>query len=258
MADGISREEKLAAGLKKLKQFQQQRSGKTKGTRKKAIPMQTNSSEGTPTETSATKSPSEVPSQDFKNNLDQSKNRGSSSLNLNVNADSNEDIESASKGSSATIQKSKSDLQLNNAKEYSSTESLRQISLQVNGLMSETDAFMNGTIDQEETNNFENNSLGKRNQELALLVNNLRQSNDQLQFQLQELKAKNKRLNQNFDQERKELQEKSHKEQVTLKDQLQVHIQTIGILVAEKTELQSSLSLSQQTAKQKAGKLNYL
>ncbi|GFS43433.1 golgin subfamily A member 2 [Nephila pilipes] len=217
MADGISREEKLAAGLKKLKQFQQQRSAKTKGTRKKAIPMQTNSSEGTPTETSATKDPPEVPSQDSKNNLDQSKNR-----------------------------------------EYSSTESLRQISLQVNGLMSETDAFMNGTIDQEESNNFENNSLEKRNQELALLVNSLRQTNDQLQFQLQELKGKNKRLNQNFDQERKELQEKSHKEQVTLKDQLQVHIQTIGILVAEKTELQSSLSLSQQTAKQKAGEIEEL
>lgn len=66
-------------------------------------------------------------------------------------------------------------------------------------------------------------------------------------------KAKYKRLNQNFDVERKQLQEKSHKEQVSLKDQLQVHIQTIGILVAEKTELQSSLSLSQQTAKQKAG-----
>lgn len=66
-------------------------------------------------------------------------------------------------------------------------------------------------------------------------------------------KAKVKRLSLNFEKEKQELQEKSHKEQVSLKDQLQVHIQTIGILVAEKTELQSSLSLSQQTAKQKAG-----
>lgn len=66
-------------------------------------------------------------------------------------------------------------------------------------------------------------------------------------------KAKIKRQTINFDKEKQELQEKSHKEQVSLKDQLQVHIQTIGILVAEKTELQSSLSLSQQTAKQKAG-----
>ncbi|KAM7290033.1 golgin subfamily A member 2-like [Ixodes scapularis] len=37
-----------------------------------------------------------------------------------------------------------------------------------------------------------------------------------------------------------------------INDQLQVPIQTIGILVAEKAELQSALSQSQQTAKQKA------
>ncbi|XP_055925361.1 golgin subfamily A member 2-like isoform X2 [Argiope bruennichi] len=221
--------------------------------------MQTNSSEGsTPTETSAEKIPQEVPTfDDTKYNLEQSINRGSSTLSLNANVDNSEETDTT-KGSSLTIQKSKSDLQLNNPKEYSSTESLRQISLQVNGLMSETNAFMNGTVDQEDSISSEENSLEKRNQELALLVNNLRQANDQLHFQLQELKAKNKRLNQNFDQERKELQEKSHKEQVALKDQLQVHIQTIGILVAEKTELQSSLSLSQQTAKQKAGEIEEL
>ena len=71
-------------------------------------------------------------------------------------------------------------------------------------------------------------------------------------------KAKIKRLNLSFEKEKQELLDKSHKEQVSLKDQLQVHIQTIGILVAEKTELQSSLSLSQQTAKQKAGKYSKL
>ncbi|GIY61496.1 golgin subfamily A member 2 [Caerostris darwini] len=263
MADEISREEKLAAGLKKLKQFQQQRSGKSKSSRKKPTSGQTssseNSKESTPTETSTIKKSQDVHShQDSKNSSEQSINRGSSNSSLNSTADSIEETRTLGKESSVTIQKSKSDLQLNNTKEYSSTESLRQISLQVNGLMSETNAFMNGTADQEESNDFDDNSLEKRNQELALLVNNLRQSNDQLQFQLQELKGKNKRLNQNFNQERKELQEKAHKEQVVLKDQLQVHIQTIGILVAEKTELQSSLSLSQQTAKQKAGEIEEL
>ncbi|KAF8789196.1 Golgin subfamily A member 2 like protein [Argiope bruennichi] len=189
MADGISREEKLAAGLKKLKQFQQQRS-KAKGSRKKPTSMQTNSSEGsTPTETSAEKIPQEVPTfDDTKYNLEQSINRGSSTLSLNANVDNSEETDTT-KGSSLTIQKSKSDLQLNNPKEYSSTESLRQISLQVNGLMSETNAFMNGTVDQEDSISSEENSLEKRNQELALLVNNLRQANDQLHFQLQELKS---------------------------------------------------------------------
>ena len=37
---------------------------------------------------------------------------------------------------------------------------------------------------------------------------------------------------------------------------LQVHIQTIGILVAEKTELQSSLGQSQKLATQRTGMLN--
>lgn len=35
----------------------------------------------------------------------------------------------------------------------------------------------------------------------------------------------------------------------------QVHIQTIGILVAEKTELQSSLTQSQKLAEQRLGEL---
>ncbi|XP_023242694.1 golgin subfamily A member 2-like [Centruroides sculpturatus] len=68
-------------------------------------------------------------------------------------------------------------------------------------------------------------------------------------------KARITRLQRDFEKERKELQEKAHKEQVALKDQLQVHIQTIGILVAEKTELQSSLTQSQQSAKQKAAEV---
>ncbi|XP_035210759.1 golgin subfamily A member 2-like isoform X2 [Stegodyphus dumicola] len=258
-----------------LKQFQQQKrvrqnkicdSDKTKITRKKASPLKDDSSfensasKGTVSEPSAVIQ-QEVPSTRKSNgDLEQSKNKSSSSSALNDNASSNDIQESthAESFNSGEIPKSKSDLALNNLKELSSTESLRQISLHLNGLMSETDAFMNGSIEQDEQAEFESKSLEKRNQELAQLVNNLQQSNDQLEFQLQDLRAKNKRLLQNFELEKKELLEKSHKEQVSLKDQLQVHIQTIGILVAEKTELQSSLSLSQQTAKQKAGEVEEL
>ncbi|KAG8180656.1 hypothetical protein JTE90_025361 [Oedothorax gibbosus] len=262
MADGISREEKLAAGLKRLKQFQQQRSSKTKAPRKKSLTPDSNSSdqlsESSSSEASVKSIIQEVPQKQSSNSdLEQSKLRASSNVSLNSNA-CRDEIAGSTKNNSETLQKSKSDIDLNSSsKDFSSTESLRQISLQVNGLMSETNAFMNGTTEQEESHS-ENRSLEKRNQELAQLVNNLRQSQDQLQFQLSEQKAKYKRLNQNFDLERKQLQEKSHKEQVSLKDQLQVHIQTIGILVAEKTELQSSLSLSQQTAKQKAGEVEEL
>ncbi|KFM76592.1 Golgin subfamily A member 2, partial [Stegodyphus mimosarum] len=232
MADGVSREEKLAAGLKKLKQFQQQKrvrqnkncdSDKTKITRKKASPSKDDSLFENSTSKGTVSEPSAVIQQEV-----------------------------------PSTRKSNGDLEQSKNKELSSTESLRQISLHLNGLMSETDAFMNGSIEQDEQAEFESKSLEKRNQELAQLVNNLQQSNDQLEFQLQDLRAKNKRLLQNFELEKKELLEKAHKEQVSLKDQLQVHIQTIGILVAEKTELQSSLSLSQQTAKQKAGEVEEL
>uniref|UniRef100_G1TWL2 Golgin subfamily A conserved domain-containing protein n=1 Tax=Oryctolagus cuniculus TaxID=9986 RepID=G1TWL2_RABIT len=56
-----------------------------------------------------------------------------------------------------------------------------------------------------------------------------------------------------FLQEKKECQQKLAKEQGALREQLQVHIQTIGILVSEKADLQSALAHTQQAARQKAG-----
>nr|XP_051699987.1 golgin subfamily A member 2 isoform X2 [Oryctolagus cuniculus] len=53
--------------------------------------------------------------------------------------------------------------------------------------------------------------------------------------------------------EKKECQQKLAKEQGALREQLQVHIQTIGILVSEKADLQSALAHTQQAARQKAG-----
>lgn len=38
-----------------------------------------------------------------------------------------------------------------------------------------------------------------------------------------------------------------------LKEQLQVHVQTTGILIAEKAELTAALTQSQKTAKQNSG-----
>ncbi|XP_054713090.1 golgin subfamily A member 2-like, partial [Uloborus diversus] len=250
-----------------FKQFQQ-RTTKTKGVKKKTVvpknadPVaeEISGSRETSPESVIDLSEGKVPSVNSKNNFEQTKNRSSSITALNDNS-SPGDVTNSSDDKNASLNaasKSKSDLDLSTVKEFSSTESLRQISLQVNGLMSETNAFVNGNIDEDGVTHSTNKSLEKRNQELALLVNNLQQSNDHLHFQLQELKAKNKRLGLNFEQEKKELLERSHKEQVSLNDQLQVHIQTIGILVAEKTELQSSLSLSQQSAKQKAGEVEEL
>uniref|UniRef100_A0A8C3VIU2 Golgin subfamily A conserved domain-containing protein n=1 Tax=Catharus ustulatus TaxID=91951 RepID=A0A8C3VIU2_CATUS len=51
---------------------------------------------------------------------------------------------------------------------------------------------------------------------------------------------------------------KFSKEQAALREQLQVHIQTIGILVSEKSELQTALGHTQQAARQKSGEAESL
>uniref|UniRef100_A0A8C7FEI7 Golgin A2 n=1 Tax=Oncorhynchus kisutch TaxID=8019 RepID=A0A8C7FEI7_ONCKI len=61
-----------------------------------------------------------------------------------------------------------------------------------------------------------------------------------------------------FDQERKEFELKCVREQGAMREQLQVHIQTIGILVSEKSELQTALSYTQQAARQKTGEAEEL
>ncbi|XP_076867513.1 golgin subfamily A member 2 isoform X4 [Brachyhypopomus gauderio] len=112
----------------------------------------------------------------------------------------------------------------------SSTESLRQLSQQLNGLLSESpSSYVNGDTGgpvpisdkQLET---------KQTQELS----------DQLQ------------------KERKEFEQKLAREQGAMREQLQVHIQTIGILVSEKSELQTALSYTQQAARQKTGEAEEL
>ncbi|KAF5928217.1 hypothetical protein HPG69_016590 [Diceros bicornis minor] len=92
----------------------------------------------------------------------------------------------------------------------SSTESLRQLSQQLNGLVKESTSYINGEGLASSAN-----------------IKNL--------------------------EEKKEFKQKLAKEQGALREQLQVHIQTIGILVSEKTELQTALAHTQQAARQKAG-----
>nr|XP_048288039.1 golgin subfamily A member 2 isoform X10 [Myodes glareolus] len=94
-------------------------------------------------------------------------------------------------------------------KTFSSTESLRQLSQQLNGLVSETTSYINGE---------------------GLVSSNMKEL-----------------------EEKKDYQQKLAKEQGALREQLQVHIQTIGILVSEKAELQTALAHTQQAARQKAG-----
>ena len=60
-------------------------------------------------------------------------------------------------------------------------------------------------------------------------------------------KKANAELQASLSGEKKVAEDKSSRDIKALKDQLQVHIQTIGILVAEKTELASTLNQSQKT-----------
>ncbi|ESP01712.1 hypothetical protein LOTGIDRAFT_172469 [Lottia gigantea] len=132
-----------------------------------------------------------------------------------------------------------------------STESLHQLSQQINGLLAESQTHMNGDDD----NNSSIAELEKRNQELAALLEKHSQANEQLNSQLQQTKSYSQNLQNQLDQERNNFDDRYKKEIGTLKEQLQVHIQTIGILVAEKTELQSQLGQSQRISEQRLQEL---
>ncbi|XP_037693154.1 golgin subfamily A member 2-like isoform X2 [Choloepus didactylus] len=101
-------------------------------------------------------------------------------------------------------------LTLDENKTVSSTESLQQISQELNGLVSESSSYIN-------------------REGLAS-------------------SAKMKDL-----EEKEEFERNFSKEQGDLREQLQVQIQTIGILVAEKAELYTALTRTQQAVRQKAG-----
>ncbi|KFO31894.1 Golgin subfamily A member 2 [Fukomys damarensis] len=135
------------------------------------------------------------------------------------------------------------------AKTFSSTESLRQLSQQLNGLLSESTSYVNG----EGLTSANMKDLESRYQELAVALDSSYLTNKQLSSKIEELKQQNQDTVQQLEKEKQEFQQKLAKEQVSLREQLQVHIQTIGILVSEKAELHTALAHTQQAARQKAG-----
>uniref|UniRef100_A0A8I5ZMK4 Golgin A2 n=1 Tax=Rattus norvegicus TaxID=10116 RepID=A0A8I5ZMK4_RAT len=125
-------------------------------------------------------------------------------------------------------------------KTFSSTESLRQLSQQLNGLVSEVPQDWGPER--------------SRYQELAVALDSSYVTNKQLSSTIEEL-VRVSGVPDSCCQswEKKDYQQKLAKEQGALREQLQVHIQTIGILVSEKAELQTALAHTQQAARQKAG-----
>ncbi|XP_067262421.1 golgin subfamily A member 2 isoform X12 [Chanodichthys erythropterus] len=137
---------------------------------------------------------------------------------------------------------------LEDKRPLSSTESLRQLSQQLNGLLSDSSTYINGDSDPPTVNEKE---LETRNQELAAALDSSALTNTQLASKLETLTKQSQELSDQLQKERKEFEQKFSKEQGAMREQLQVHIQTIGILVSEKSELQTALSYTQQAARQK-------
>ncbi|XP_053473482.1 golgin subfamily A member 2 isoform X1 [Ictalurus furcatus] len=138
----------------------------------------------------------------------------------------------------------------------SSTESLRQLSQQLNGLLAESpSSYVNGETGSSPVNEKE---LETRNQELAAALDSSTLKNSQLTAKIETLTKQSQELSEQMQKERKDFEQKFAKEQGAMREQLQVHIQTIGILVSEKSELQTALSFTQQAARQKTGEAEEL
>ncbi|XP_052790929.1 golgin subfamily A member 2-like [Mya arenaria] len=135
----------------------------------------------------------------------------------------------------------------------SSTESLHQLSRQINGILAESPVGF-----QVEGGHAEIIELETRNRELASLLAQHVQTNEQLVSQNQQIRQHAMMLQTQLERERTEHQQRYQLEVGPVKEQLQVHIQTIGILVAEKTELQSQLAQAQKIGEQRQGDLEDL
>ncbi|XP_007471824.1 PREDICTED: golgin subfamily A member 2-like isoform X2 [Lipotes vexillifer] len=138
---------------------------------------------------------------------------------------------------------------------FSSTESLRKLSQQLNGLVSESPSYINGEGLASCT---DIKNLESRYQELSVAMDSSNLTNKQLSSKIEQLKQEKQETLDRLEKEKKEFEKKLVKEQGALREQLQVHIQTIGILVSEKTELQTALAHTQQAARQKAEELEDL
>ncbi|NXY73453.1 GOGA2 protein, partial [Glareola pratincola] len=267
MADG-SRQSRLAAAKKKLKEYQQKNSpGATAGTKKKR-----KTKEGSRPETPT--NDDQQPPENIQNilkvlvsDLNRSNGVAIPSLDKRKFATDVPVLSNTNSlpscGSVLPAPGSMQLTQIHEAEDHknaldenrsiSSTESLRQLSEQLNGLVSQSTSYVNGESAVSSTNIKE---METRYQELAVALDSSNLTNKQLVTKIEEL-VRNNPTNQ-FDVEKKEFEQKFSKEQAALREQLQVHIQTIGILVSEKSELQTALGHTQQAARQKSGEVENL
>lgn len=124
---------------------------------------------------------------------------------------------------------------------HSSIESLKQLSNQMAQVIEPEYAQYSNSI----------TDLEKRNLELAALLEQEKLKSDQQRVFINDLQSKIVQI----ESETNAQNEQSHLQLLNeiskLKEELQCHIQTVGLLVAEKTELSASLSQFEMTCKQK-------
>ncbi|XP_023072794.2 golgin subfamily A member 2 isoform X4 [Piliocolobus tephrosceles] len=206
-----TRQSKLAAAKKKLREYQQRNSpGVPTGAKKKKKIK--NGSNPETTTSGGCHSPEDTP----KDNADSLQPSDDTVLPGGVSSPG------ASLTSMAASQNHDADNVPNlmdETKTFSSTESLRQLSQQLNGLVCESTTCVNGEGPASSAN----------------------------------LKDLEKQQNQEITDQLEEEKKECHQKQGALREQLQVHIQTIGILVSEKAELQTALAHTQHAARQKEG-----
>ncbi|XP_074968394.1 golgin subfamily A member 2 isoform X3 [Phalacrocorax aristotelis] len=256
MADG-SRQSRLAAAKKKLKEYQQKNSpGATAGTKKKRKTKEDSRPE-TPTNDDR-----QSPENAYFDSDVATRNAEQLATDVPVLSNSNNlpscgSVLPAPGSMQLTqmheVEDNKNALDENRS--LSSTESLRQLSEQLNGLVSQSTSYVNGESAVSSTNIKE---METRYQELAVALDSSNLTNKQLVTKIEELKQQNQEAVNQLEKEKKEFEQKFSKEQAALREQLQVHIQTIGILVSEKSELQTALGHTQQAARQKTGEAENL
>ncbi|CAI5794449.1 golgin subfamily A member 2 isoform X1 [Podarcis lilfordi] len=248
MADG-SRQSKLASAKKKLKEYQQKNSpGSAAGAKKKR-----KGKEGSRPET-PTNDGRESPENAYCDGDVSAHNAEQLAAGVHMLSNSNSLPSSAapSPGSMQLLQICDTDHKnaLEENRSLSLADSLRQLSEQLNGMVNQPTAYVNG---EDATSSTDMKEMATRYQELAVALDSSNLTNKQLSTKIEELKQQNQEIMNQLEKEKKGFEQKFSKEQAALREQLQVHIQTIGILVSEKSELQTALAHTQQAARQKAG-----
>ncbi|XP_060068049.1 golgin subfamily A member 2-like isoform X2 [Ylistrum balloti] len=247
MADSAKRE-KIAAARKKLKQFKQKTGRNSPANSKSSTKQSTDKKSKYLIETDSAQENSE-PISIVNNNTDQGFEDSSEQL----TADTPETADQRKLRKLGNNQPTEHSGLLSPLfgveRTSASRESLQQLSRQLNGLLTESNSLMDTTDTADDNANII--ELERRNRELASLLEKHSEANEQLNIQVQQTREHAKSLQDQIERDRGAYEDKQRQEIGPLKEQLQVHIQTIGILVAEKTELLSQLNQSQKIAEQR-------